>query len=98
VAEIVASVSFREYAEFFAGANMLNKTNGFMALMKLFGRAYVSLANPLGNMVSKAQFENVINAVQLEDKDFNTVRFLPGTSGQTLLFNTLVEQTGLGAQ
>ena len=75
--------------------NMLNKTNGFMALMRLFGAAYIHLATALGATVSKSQFDNIFKGVNLKDADFNTDTFPPGTSGQTKLFAQLLTETGL---
>ncbi len=75
--------------------NMLNKTNGFMALMRFFGAAYIKLASPLGSMVSKTAFDGLFHGIKLSDKDFNTEAFPPGTSGQAKLFARLLDETGL---
>jgi DGQHR domain-containing protein len=75
--------------------NMLNKTNGFLALMRLFGPAYVRLASTLGERVPLARFSELFANVSLQDADFHVERFKPGTSGQVALFKELLQQTGL---
>jgi hypothetical protein len=70
---------------------MLNKTNGFRALMGIFGRVYTYVAAP-GELVPRAKFEAVFKRSTLKDKDFNTDRFKPGTSGEAKLRNELIDQ------
>lgn len=78
-----------------SAGNMLNRTNGFMALMRFFGVAYVHLANPLGKVVSLAEFEGLLETIKLEDRSFTIDEYPPGTSGQVKLFNVLLEKSGL---
>jgi DGQHR domain-containing protein len=73
---------------------MLNRTNGFNALMRLFRVAYLYYASP-GEMVTEDQFFALFEKSSLQDADFNPNRFVPGTSGATQLFHTLVEELGL---
>ena len=67
---------------------MLNKTNGFRALMRVFRPAYLHLGSP-GEIVTTEQFDTIFQKSSLEDKDFNVEEFKPGTSGEALLFRTL---------
>ena len=63
---------------------MLNRTNGFRALISLLGRAYVELAEP-GEYVSHEDFFRLFRRVECDDEYFSTDRFLPGTSGESAL-------------
>lgn len=75
--------------------NMLNKTNGFMALMRFFGASYVHLSDPLGSLVSKSHWDTMFQKFRIEDKDFNTEEYPPGTSGQAKLYSRLLNEAGL---
>ena len=70
---------------------MLNKTNGFKALMGMFGRVYTYVTAP-GNMVPTNRFLQVFERTNLKDADFNTDNFKPGTSGEAKLRNELLAQ------
>ncbi|HUZ32295.1 MAG TPA: DGQHR domain-containing protein [Xanthobacteraceae bacterium] len=70
---------------------MLNKTNGFRALMGIFGRVYTYVAAP-GEMVPRDKFEIVFKRSKFKDQDFNTDNFKPGTSGEAKLRNELLAQ------
>jgi DGQHR domain-containing protein len=75
----------------FGEGAMLNKTNGFRALMAIFGRVYTFIAAP-GQMVPRSKFEEVFKRSSFNDEDFNTDNFKPGTSGEVKLRNELSEQ------
>ena len=75
----------------FSEGVMLNKTNGFRALMAIFGRVYTFVAAP-GEMVTPKKFEEVFKRSKLKDEDFSTERFKPGTSGEVKLRNELIDQ------
>ena len=75
---------------------MLNKTNGFKALMKFLKPAYLSIATNAGELVSKQQFLNIFNKIDLNDDDFNIETFKPGSSGESTLYRVLKEKSGLG--
>ncbi len=76
--------------DFHEGA-VLNKTNGFRALMSILGRVYTSIAAP-GQMVSASKFAEVFERTKLEEKDFNTLKYVPGTGGEAKLRNDLLTQ------
>ncbi|MCW0218336.1 MAG: hypothetical protein OJI67_08445, partial [Prosthecobacter sp.] len=73
---------------------ILNKTNGYNALMRFFRPAYLNFANP-GEMVTKAQFFQLFERVDLVDKDFDRTKFLPGSSGAKELYQIFIQKTGL---
>jgi DGQHR domain-containing protein len=68
---------------------MLNKTNGFRALMSILGRVYTHVTAP-GHMVPASRFADVFKRSALKDADFNTARFVPGTGGEAKLRNELL--------
>src|SRR6266478_408637 len=73
---------------------ILNKTNGFRALMKFLRPAYLYLVGP-GEVPTSAKFATVFNRVQMADADFNTDNFKPGTSGEVALYNALKAASGI---
>ena len=77
--------------------DMLNKTNGFRALMRFLGPAYLSIARKIGEVPSKTQFEKLFAEIQMTDADFNIERYVPGTSGEAALFKAFKEKSGLSS-
>lgn len=71
---------------------MLNKTNGFRALMRYLRPAYLHLGNP-GNVPNMEDFLILFKKIDLKDDDFTNDTFLPGTSGESLLFETLKQKS-----
>jgi DGQHR domain-containing protein len=74
---------------------VLNRTNGFRALMRFFKKAYLQVAEP-GDVPSQQRFyERVFSAIRLEDGDFVVENFGPGTSGEARLVRVLRGQDAL---
>jgi hypothetical protein len=68
---------------------MLNRTNGVRALLRFFRHAYAHTAAP-GDMVTIEKFhDQVFKSINLDDSDFTTEVFPPGTSGEAKLFRVL---------
>ena len=67
---------------------MLNRTNGFRALMRILPRAYRYYGAP-GDVVSKDKFYQLFRRVEVDDAYFTVERFKPGTSGETDLVEFL---------
>jgi len=88
--EGVRSVWPKAWDDFSQGA-MLNKTNGFRALMSVFGRMYTHITAP-GNAVPAKRFADEFRKSSFKDSDFNTENFKPGTSGEAKLRKELIEQ------
>ncbi|HWD27820.1 MAG TPA: DGQHR domain-containing protein [Rhizomicrobium sp.] len=63
---------------------MLNRTNGYRALMSVFRRVYLEVAAP-GDYVDPKTFLEIFKRSDLKDTDFTTATFVPGTSGETNL-------------
>lgn len=67
---------------------ILNKTNGFRALMRLLPRSYLRFAKP-GDMVSKEKFFQLFDRVEAPDAYFKVDEFKPGSSGEKDLVDYL---------
>jgi DGQHR domain-containing protein len=68
---------------------ILNRTNGFRALMRFLRDAYLSIAAP-GDVPSKGKFfDRVFLSIPLVSNDFKTENFPPGTSGEARLYRVL---------
>lgn len=68
--------------------NMLNRTNGFRAFMRLY-QNLCELSGTQNGLVSKEFMEQFMSKVDLVDEDFNTERFKPGQSGESELLRQL---------
>lgn len=73
---------------------VLNKTNGFKALMRLLRPAYLYFTGP-GGVVSTDDFLQLLERVNMEDEDFNIEEYKPGTSGESSMYRDLIRETGL---
>ncbi|UQI40950.1 DGQHR domain-containing protein [Vreelandella venusta] len=65
---------------------MIRKTNGFMAFMRFLGVIYPKINKVVPN---KEDFNSYLQKVRLDDEDFNTDRFKPGSSGEAELLKIL---------
>lgn len=75
---------------------ILNKTNGFRALMRFLKPLYLNLRWK-GDVPSKEDFLSVLKKINISDEDFTVDRFSPGTSGESNLFKTFMADSGLEA-
>jgi DGQHR domain-containing protein len=75
--------------------NIINRTNGFNGFMRFLRPAYLNFTSEPA-VVSKKQFASLFDRIRLVEGDFNPENFLPGTSGSTKLYRTLMEQSRLG--
>ncbi len=82
-------------AWYFTGQGlMLNKTNGFRALMRFLKHVYLFIASP-GQVPSQDAFKKVLDRIDLADADFNVDRYKPGSSGEGELYRELLKLSGL---
>jgi hypothetical protein len=77
--------------------DMLSKTNGFRALMRFVGPAYLSIVRRIGEVPSRDQFVKLFAGIQMTDEDFNIKQYVPGTSGEAALFKAFKEKSGLSS-
>ncbi|MCX5748879.1 MAG: DGQHR domain-containing protein [Candidatus Saganbacteria bacterium] len=74
--------------------SILNRSTGFIALMKLLKDIYVSFKKP-DKVISITEFQNIFNKIDLKDGDFNREAYIPGSSGQAKLYNDLLAKSGI---
>lgn len=74
--------------------SVLNKTNGFRALMRFLCIAYLHLVGP-GEVPPREAFKKIFDRIQMTDDEFNTDNFKPGTSGEVALYNAFKTKSGL---
>ena len=74
--------------------NILNRTQGFAGLMRFLGDLYNSLGGA-GKIVQVSDFEDKFNKIKLDDSDFNTERYPPGTAGETKLYKELLSNSSI---
>lgn len=72
---------------------ILNRTNGFKALMRVFRPLYSHLAKP-GEVPATFKFKEMLSRVRLVDADFTVERFKPGGGGEALLASQMMEDMG----
>jgi hypothetical protein len=48
-----------------------------------------------GEVPKAEKIAKVLDKIELTDDDFNSERFLPGTSGESALYREFLEQAGL---
>lgn len=71
---------------------MLNKTNGFKALMRFLKNAYLFLDKPVPTI---DDFKQVFDRITLPDMSFDVNTYKPGTSGESELYRALVREADL---
>lgn len=76
---------------------ILNRTNGFRALMRVL-KPICNTLKPHKNMPLKEDFDAFFAKVKINDDEFTIDNFKPGTSGESLLFNRLIDDMGLANQ
>lgn len=73
---------------------VLNRTTGFLALMKFFKDACLELKiEP--EIPTKEQFAKLFTKVKLRDEEFVKEKFIPGTTGQRSLYLQICSDTGV---
>lgn len=73
--------------------NILNKSTGFVALMRFFKDAYLFF-NKTG-IITKEEFISIFDRIELNESDFTTQKYLPGSKGQSALYKDLKELSGI---
>lgn len=73
---------------------VLNKTSGFRALMRLMREVYLNQCG-VNQVLSLEKAQSVISRSSLEDGQFTTENYKPGSSGEGQLFRDLRDSCGL---
>lgn len=68
--------------------NILNKSTGFLALMRLY-KDIVNHINNYEGIISQQQFFSFFTRIDMSESSFNRMDFVPGSSGQSLLYHTM---------
>lgn len=76
---------------------ILNRTNGFRALMRALMPAYKSL-RASAQVPTREDFMKLFERINLSDSDFTSETFAPGSSGESELYRRFIEEMGLSAQ
>lgn len=77
--------------EFRGEGLILNRTNGFRALMRLFRDVYLYLGSP-GDIVSSNKFLEMFRRSTLADKQISRENFPPGSSGEGAFLKALRQE------
>lgn len=78
--------------------NILNKSTGYIALIKFFRIACLNLRSSEDEVVPKEKFEKLFDKIDIQDGTFNNENYIPGAKGQSSLFNELLEKSGLSVK
>lgn len=75
--------------------NILNKSTGIISLFRLLKILYLqSNSNPKAGI---SFYYNYFQMVNLKDQDFNPINYVPGSSGQSKLYQKFIQEMNLGA-
>jgi DGQHR domain-containing protein len=76
------------------GNQILNKSTGFVALMKFFGKVYPSLAQT-NKVPSMSDFKIIFDKISYSDNFFTRENYPPGATGISKLYNDFLTKSGL---
>ena len=68
---------------------ILNKTNGFRALMRFLKPSYLKITSP-GSVPTQDQFLNIFKAIAIQEDEFNLENFKPGSGGESALLRAFI--------
>jgi DGQHR domain-containing protein len=74
--------------------NILNKTTGLIALMR-FLKTVCNHLKLNDKEIEVERFSEVFNKIELADNKFTREKYIPGSSGQSLLFHDLMASSGI---
>lgn len=75
---------------------MLGRTNGYRALCRFLRPAFLKYSDGT-QPVSISQFASVFAEIKIKDDEFIIDNFPPGTSGESKLYNRLLDESGLAS-
>lgn len=73
---------------------ILNRTNGFRALMRAYGVLYAMQGVP-GGSINRGFLEKHFGSIRIRDDQFTIDRFPPGTSGESRLYRLFIGELTL---
>jgi DGQHR domain-containing protein len=75
---------------------VLNRSTGFIALMRFLKDAYLSISGEsIGRVPEQSEFAAILERVSISDTDINRTNYLPGSGGQAQLYKDLLIQSKL---
>lgn len=72
-----------------SGGNILNKSTGLLALMRLY-RDIVNQINDYDSVITVAVFRSFFDKILLDDFSFDKAIYIPGSSGQSALYHEML--------
>lgn len=73
---------------------ILNRSTGFIALVRFLGDIYKHF-NKTGEVISTSDYKSIFNKIDLKSDDFTRQNYLPGSGGQSKLYNDLKEKSSI---
>lgn len=70
--------------------NILNKSTGLIALMRLL-RTVINKIDKYEEIIGEDEYKTVLDKIRIEDGTFIKETYVPGSSGQSKLFHSLLE-------
>lgn len=70
--------------------DILNKTNGFMALMRFLRDIHIS-KNRIGEPLTKTEYAEILDQIDIEEHHFTVDQYPPGSSGESKLYRDLIQ-------
>ncbi len=77
--------------------NILNRGNGFSALMRFLPLVYNKICKP-GEVPVMEEFRPVFARIDLKENEFNPDNYKPGTTGETRLLRDFKEKSQIGVR
>lgn len=74
---------------------VLNKTNGYDALMRFLQNAYLSIVSDRPRVVKEDEFGSIFRKMKVPANKFNVENFPPGSSGASQLYKLFMSQSEL---
>jgi len=74
---------------------ILNRSTGFISLMKFFKVCYLKLRSDKKDVPTTDEFFSIFKTIKIADGNFTKTNYIPGTSGQSALYNELLDKSGL---
>lgn len=70
---------------------ILNRSTGFIALMRFLKDVYIKLRSK-AEIPSKEDFLGILMKIDIKDSDFNRINYIPGSGGQSKLYNDFISK------
>jgi DGQHR domain-containing protein len=75
---------------------ILNRSTGFIVLMRFLKDAYLGLVGEnIGSVPTTEQFLKLFERIKIKDLEFNRNNYIPGSGGQSKMYNEFLSQSKL---